>query len=291
MGNNLEYKCISNENEKIPEDVINNLKLSFKDVHFDGFKMSTLSKEIEKYNKDIICRVPFSNTIEAESLGSEVIFSDSNIQARIGKFAVKSLEDIYKLNEINLNFGSINETLKAVKLLQEEGKIVCILVEGPFTIASQLMDSSFFYKLLLKEKEAIDHLFIVIERGILNYIKEALSLGVSIISYADPAGTLDLVGPRVFRNYSGKYNHRILKKVQALPGDFLIHLCGKTSSSLEGEGFAKKSEIKVKAAMSYGQGILEILQNHKNIKILGNGCIKISHKKNLKDCLWHIELC
>ncbi len=284
------YNCNSNDNEKIPDMVMKNLKLGFSDVHFDGLKMAALSKAIEEYHQDIICRIPFSNTIEAESLGAEVKFSRPDIQARIGKFNIESLEDIFKLGEMNLNKGSVFETLMAAKHLREEGKIVCLQVEGPFTIANQLMDSSFFYKSLVKEKEAMMHLFQIIEKGILNYIEQAVLNGVSIISYADPSGTLDLVGPRVYKNYSGKLNHNILKKAEEIPGDFLIHLCGKTSSSMEREGFAKISSVQVGQGLSYGHGILEILNKYKDIRIVGNGCIKLSHLNNVKNCVWRVNL-
>lgn len=287
---NKTFNCKNNDNEKIPEAVMEKLKLGFGDVHFDGLKMAALAKGIEDYNKDVICRIPFSNTLEAESLGAEVKFSRPDIQGRIGGFAIKTLEDIYKLDEMDLNKGSIFETLIAAENLIRDGKTVCLQVEGPFTIANQLMDSSFFYKSLIKEKEAMEHLFQIIEKGILDYIGRALLIGVQIISYADPSGTADLVGPAIYKNHSGKLNQRILKKAQSMPGNFLIHLCGKTSASMANEGFAEISAVEVSQGLSYGCGVMEILDKHQDIKIIGNGCIKSSHLKNVKNCVWKVDL-
>ncbi|MGE5627326.1 MAG: uroporphyrinogen decarboxylase family protein [Solirubrobacterales bacterium] len=284
------YICNSKDNESIPEEVLRKLKLTFKEVHQDSNKMASLSKAIKEHNRDTICRVPFSNTIEAESLGSNIKFPGENIQAMIDSYKINRIEDIYKLNKMDFNHKSMAETLKAVELLKSQGERVCIQIEGPFTIATQIMDSTLFYKSLLKEAVAMDHLLNIIKAGILEYIETAITKGAEVISYADPAGTIELVGPRMYKNYSGSLNSSILKKAEAIIGDSIIHICGRTSSSLEIGGFAKGSLIQVSEGMSYGESVFEIIEKQKEVKIIGNGCIKISHLKNNKNCLWRMDL-
>lgn len=290
LNNKLEFICTNDDNETIPEEIKEKLNLDFKDVHYDGVKMAMLSQSIKDYNKDVICRMPFSNTVEAESFGSKVKFSMNSIQARIGEYRINEIEDIYKIGEINFNEGSIAEALKAVKYLSDIGEMVCIQVEGPFTIANQLMDSSLFYKSLIKEKEAMEYMFTIIENGILKFIKMAVTKGASIISYADPSGTIDIVGPRIYKKYSGKLNQDILKKAIGNLDNAIIHICGRTSCSLEMGDFVKRYPLEVKSGINYGEGIIDVLKNHREIKIIGNGCIKRSHLKNNKNVLWRMEL-
>ena len=60
--------------------------------------------------------------------------------------------------------------------------------------------------------------------------------GAKIISFGDPAGTIDLVGPKVFKEYSGKIAKNVIEKVKAKENNCIIHLCGKTSVALQNEG-------------------------------------------------------
>jgi DNA-binding PadR family transcriptional regulator len=53
-----------------------------------------------------------------------------------------------------------------------------------------------------------------IENGIINYILEGINYGVDIVSFADPAGTIDIVGPKVYKEVSGKFTYNILKKLE-----------------------------------------------------------------------------
>lgn len=119
LNNNLEFKCTNDDNESIPEELKENLNLDFKDVHYDGNKMAMLSQSLKNYNKDLICRLPFSNTVEAESLGSKIKLSMDSIQARICDYRINNIREINELGEINFNEGSIAEALKAVKYLSD----------------------------------------------------------------------------------------------------------------------------------------------------------------------------
>ena len=290
MKSNLEFICSNDDNESIPEKIREKLELTFEDIHYDGYKMALLSQNMKLYNKDTICRVPFSNTVEAESLGAGVKFSKECVQARIRKYRINVIKDVYGLKEMDFEAKSIWSTIKAVGYLKVMGETVCIQVEGPFTIASQLMDSALFYKSLLKEKEAMEYLFGIIQAGILKYVEFAVSSGASIISYADPAGTLDILGPGMYKKISGPVNCSILKKITDKLENAVVHLCGRTSRSLEMGGFAEKHPISFKAGQSYGEGLIEMLTSHPEIKLFGNGCIKRSPLNTSENIMWALEI-
>ena len=286
----MEFICSNDDNESIPEKIREKLGLTFEDVHYDGYKMAILSQNMKVYNKDSICRVPFSNTVEAESLGAGVKFSKDIMQARIGKYRINDFKDVYGLKEMDFEAKSISETIKAVRYLTGMGETVCIQVEGPFTIASQLMDSTLFYKSLLKEKAAMEYLFGIIQAGILKYVELAVYSGARVISYADPAGTLDILGPVMYKKFSGPVNCSVLRRITDKLGNAVVHICGRTSSSLEMGGFAEKHPISFKAGKSYGDGLIEMITSHPEIKLFGNGCIKRSPVNVSEYIIWALEL-
>lgn len=290
MKNNLEFICSNDDNESIPETIRQKLGLTFRDVHCDGGRMALLSQNMKAYNKDTICRVPFSNTVEAESLGAGVKFSEDNLQARIGEYRINDIRDVYGLKGMDFESKSIRSTINAVGHLKDMGETVCLQVEGPFTIASQLMESTLFYKSLLKEKEAMEYLFGIIQAGILEYVELAVSSGASVISYADPAGTLDILGPAMYKRSSGPLNCGILGKIAESLENAVVHVCGRTSSSLEMGGFAKKHPLSLKAGQSYGEGLIEMITSHPETKLFGNGCIKRSPMSVSGNIMWALEI-
>lgn len=290
MNNNFEFKCLNADEENIPKELIKKLGMNSEGLYCNMEKMITLALSIKTYNNDSICRLPFSTTIEAESLGAQIKFCEDNIQSRINGYIINKIEDIYSMNEMKFISGSIVETLKTVKYLSSAGEKVCLSVEGPMTVANQLMNSNMFYRSLIKERSAIDYLLKIIEDGILTYIKAALQNGAAIISYADPSGNIDILGPRLYNEYSGKINYEILKRSEEFLDNALIHICGRTSSSLEACNLAKKYPVDMKSEMSFSQVLLDTLEHNKAIKYVGNGCIKRSYIKDMNNKLWEIKL-
>lgn len=290
MNSSLEFECLNADNESVPDEIIKEHKLSFQNIYSDAEKIAALAKCIKVYNNDSICRLPFSTTTEAESFGAQIKFSEDNIQSRISSYRINKIQDISSIQGMNLNKGSIAEILKAVRYLSSEGEFVCISVEGPVTVASQLMSSDMFYKSLIKERTAMHNLLEIIEEGILSYIKAALHNGASIISYADPSGNIDILGPGLYTEYSGKINYNILKKAGDYLDNALIHICGRTSASLEAANLAEKHLADADGTMSFSDALIDALKNNKSLKYVGNSCIKKSYMKSMSNRIWEIKL-
>ncbi len=84
---------------------------------------------------------------------------------------------------------------------------------GSFTIITSLVDSRIFYKAMRKNKEMVYDFLKIIEDNIIKYMEEGIARGAKIISYADPVGgAKDIVGPKVYKDFSGKSSYNILKK-------------------------------------------------------------------------------
>lgn len=274
MENKIDFKCVGDNLEEIPESIEIETGLKFPEVHTKGEYMATISKALREYRKDMVCRLPFCNTVEAEAFGASIKLGDSKTGPRVKNYRFNSIEEIEAITAIDLNKGRIKEVLDAADTLSKKGEIVTLNIEGPFTIISSLIDSTTFYKAIRKNRDIVDKVIEIIEESIMEYALEAVKRGVKIISYGDPVGALDLVGPKVFKDISSKSTLRILKGLEEKIDGVLIHVCGKASSALENLEMCSSERIEYDNNLTYAEGMLSVLKERKDCKIIGHACIK-----------------
>ncbi|WP_373898164.1 uroporphyrinogen decarboxylase family protein [Haloimpatiens sp. FM7315] len=284
------FKCTSNENVEIQEKIIKKYKIEFPKAYVNSEEMARLSKSLKIYNNDVICKVPFCSTVEAEAYGALVRLGDEKSGPRISGYIINDFEDLKKINNIDFNKGRIKEVLKALDILTKEKEFVCLAVEGPITIATSLMDSKLFYRLLRKEKNEMDKFLGTIENNIVEYILKGVRKGAKIISYADPVGTIDMIGPKLYGEVSGKITYNILKRLEGRLEKSCLHLCGKTSTSLESLDFIKVTPLVLQNSGIYGQQIKDFMVKYPDNKFIGHWCIKRSWSYKKDNIIWSIEL-
>ncbi|TDO90121.1 MtaA/CmuA family methyltransferase [Halanaerobium saccharolyticum] len=290
MKPTVNFKCTGDNLEKIPQDIIDNTGLSFPKAHANKKDIAILAKALKEDKNDKICRVPFCVTVEAEALGADIKLGDNKRGPRVNNYLFSSVEDLVDIEELDLTKGRIREVLDAVETLNKEGELVALSVEGPFTIVSSLIDPMDFYRGIRKNKEVVNQFMEVIEDNIVKYILTGINKGAKIISYADPVGAIDIVGPKIYKDLSGQITYNVLKKVEDRLDGTIVHLCAKTSIAFEDLGFIKSVPRKIKAGISYGEAISKLLKNHKDIKFIGHKCIKMTPMKKERDFIWVLEL-
>ena len=65
MEDKIDFKCISDHLEEIPAYITEETGLSFPMAHTNGTYMAVLAKALKADKQDVVCRVPFCNTVEA----------------------------------------------------------------------------------------------------------------------------------------------------------------------------------------------------------------------------------
>ncbi|GAA0704586.1 methylcobamide--CoM methyltransferase [Paraclostridium ghonii] len=285
----IDFKCNQNDNEDIPLEIINNSNLSFPNLHTNAKDIASISKSLKKYRKDTLCKIPFCTTVEAEAFGAYINLGDEKNCPRIKDYAFSSLEELTNLENIDFEKGRIKEVLESIKILSFENETVTLNVCGPMTIISLLIDLKYFYKGLRKNRDSIDKLMKVIEDNIVNYIIKGYENGAKVISYSDPVGDINIVGPKVYEEVVSKTTINILDRSIESIDEGLIHICGKTSSALANLDKCKFIQVKYANDITYGEAICNIFENEK-VKIIGNNCMKRT-PHNLKDSqIYLIEL-
>jgi Uroporphyrinogen-III decarboxylase len=286
----MDFKCTGDDLEQIPEEVVRETGIALPGAHSDKTSMAILAGELRKHRRDVIARVPFCVTVEAEAFGAHIKLGDAFNGPRVERYLFSSLEEMSAIGRLDLNQGRIKEVLDAVGILACSGEKVALSVEGPFTILSSLIDPMHFYKGLRKDPQRILKILSVVEEGIIRYSLEGIKRGASIISYGDPVGAMGIVGPKVYREYSGPTSWRIVQGIKQASEKVLIHLCGKTSTALEKIEMAKSYKIETDGALTYGHAMLKQLDKMTEPILIGHRCIKGSLKKLDNPILWGIEL-
>lgn len=290
MENKVDFKCEGENLEQIPETIMQKTGISFPEAHKDKKQMATLARELRKYKNDTLVRIPFCVTVEAEALGGDIQLGDEKAGPRVRGYRYQNVEEMQLMVEMDLQSGRIKEVLDCVEVLKNQDEVVALSVEGPFTIISSLIDPMNFYKGMRKNKDAVAHIIKVTENSVVNYIIEGLKRGAKIISYGDPVGAMDIVGPKVYEEFSGMSSYNILKRVEQHLDGAVVHLCGKTSVAFAKLGLAEAVPVEFQEDIKYGEAINFVLKERKDIKFIGHRCIKKSPFMLGNKILWGIKL-
>ncbi len=284
------FKCTNSDIEEIPLEVAEKYKFLFPEVHLNAKKMVKFSKVIKEYRMEQYCKLPFCMTVESESLGGKINLGDPKIGPRISQYAFNSINELDNIRGIDYGKNRIKEVLEAVEILSGEGEQVILNVQGPYSIAQTLIDPKLIFKAARKEKYRIEQFLSVIEDIVVSYIKEGIKRRAKIISYGDASGALDILGPKMYSDLSGRYNYNVLKRVSKDLNDGIIHVCGVTSASLHNSGFTKSTLVEIDGEMTYSEALKKAVTENSSIKIVGHNCIKRLNKKMKKNKIWIIEV-
>jgi uroporphyrinogen-III decarboxylase len=289
MDFDINSVCKGESMEQIPEAVLEQTGIYFGDVHFKKNFMAIVSEKIKKIDENSICHVPFSVIVEAEALGSRIRLDKNTNGALTDGFKYLKIEELSNLGAFDFNKGMISEVLDCIDILSRRGNIVALNVEGPFTILTLLIDNLTIYRALRKKEDIIHNALLNIQDNVRKYIIKGIERGARIISYSDPSGDIDVIGPAVYKKLSGEISYNLIKSLEDYLDHSIIHLCARTSFPFEKSGFCSSKPIYIKENIKYGEAICKLLDN-KDIKILGHKCMNNAGKVLQEPVVWKLDL-
>lgn len=249
--------------------------LVFPDAHKHKETIMTLSRTLKDKNGADFCELPFCHTLEAESMGGAINYGDETNGPRAKAYITESLADILALPEIDYAKGRMHEALSAAESLSREVETVLLHVSGPFTILNILIDPKYVFKAMRKEPEITTGIFRKIMAELLRFLAEARKRGVKMISFADPAGGVQILGPKMTARYVDEFVYPFLKEAEGRFGkDLLVVLCPKTTHALLGTDRAAFYDVDLGEAVSYGAGLVSLIGKE---TFAGQICIKDQH--------------
>lgn len=272
MANLVDFPCKHENAVGFSDEIINKTTLSFPDSYNNYAALATLAVAMKEAMHFPFCILPFCHTIEAEALGGKINLGNGQIGPRPKEYAYGSIEELMQTSPINFSRGRIHQVLLACSLLKERGEKVALEICGPFTILNCLMDIALFFKTWRKDPQLAEDIFSFISDNLLNYIQAACETGVDIISYADSAGSLKILGPRYTEKTARLFTVPFLNKARDITaGKCLIQLCPKTTLILTGLDLAQFENISIPEKSTYAEAVLSVIGR---TDIVGQACLK-----------------
>ncbi|KKG15811.1 methylcobamide:CoM methyltransferase [Methanosarcina sp. 2.H.T.1A.6] len=178
-------------------------------------------------------RVPYCLTVLVEAMGCEINMGTKNRQPSVtGHPYPKDLEGAAIPADL-LQKGRIPAVLEAIKIIREKvGPDVPIVggMEGPITIASDLVSVKSFMKWSIKKIELFEQTLDLSTEAAIIYANAMVEAGADIIAIADPVASPDLMSPDSFKQY---LQPRLQKFSASVNSVTVLHICGNVNSILD----------------------------------------------------------
>ncbi len=275
----LDYPCKHKNDSGFSPGILSKTALPFPASYNDSVSLATLSQALKEEMKAPFCILPFCHTVEAEALGAIITLGDGHIGPRAKVYAFDKTEDILQIPSIDFSTGRIHQVLQACSLLKGRGEKVALEISGPFSILTCLIDISKFFITWRKQPQLVEEVFDFISCNLLSYYQAACEAGVDIISYADPVGSLAILGPQYSEITCNLFTVPFLQQAEVLvAGKCLIHLCPKTTLILTGLSRAEYQDFNIPENLTYAEAALHSIGK---VSIIGQSCLKdTSHLLN-----------
>lgn len=262
------FQCTGYEDAAIPDEVLEQFNEPYERFMDDPLKLAQLAKAIRIHSGKPYAELPLGHTIEAESFGAVVVFDALNGN-RIPVPLITSLEGWRELQAMDITSGPMATVLETVRMLKAEGENVVMNVSGPVSLGISLLDAQTFFKAARKTTADFQSFLAMLTENITEFALAGAKAGADIISIADPAGNMDILGPRIYGETAGKAMYRILEELAR--ADVLVHLCGRTSTSMSAADLMR-TEVMVAEGANYFEALKHSRQA--GLQIAGHRCIK-----------------
>ena len=262
------WKCNGNDQRAMPESIWQK-DLSILSESEEMLETLFAWQKIEN-TKEIV--LPLVQNIEGAVLGADVIKREKIWTT--GNYPFSRLEEADAQQFSLMKDSRIQSILEVIEKLKT--KLVVLEVEAPFSVLASLVNPMELYDAMQTRPELLDHILTKITREETKYLEAATDAGCTIISLAEPTGTIDMVGEKYFKECSGKAVLLLLKESQKFLKNSIVHLCGKLSNSMLVTNMAKENIYPVNS-QEYLENLTEAARNPE-IHFAGQHCIH--QKKN-----------
>lgn len=267
-----DFPCNYDYAKGIRAEIAAKAQVTFPDVHTDPEMMARLSKTLKESEGSAYCVLPFCHTLEAEAFGASISYGDETAGPRCKEYVFERVEDLTVLPDIDLFQGRIAQVLSACEILSKQGENVLVEICGPITVMNSLMDPKLIYKTLRKDKQVMREVCCKIGEQVLRFAREAKARGAKLISFADSAGVVGILGPKLSEDMVEIFVCDYARQLSELAdASAMVMLCPKTTFTLLGTNKIRLENVSLPAPMRYGEACLEMIGK---VKLSGAQCYK-----------------
>lgn len=247
-----DYDCKPEDSDQEMLEVIQKYALPIPEIYTERDQIIRFALLEKEESPKPYCTIPFDHTLEAEALGGSVRYGSDTSGPRAKEPVCKSLEELQSLPEIDFSNGRIGEVLSACRSLREQGEEVLFQMSGPLTIWNTLTDLKYVLKGIRKSPEQMEALFRKTGQELLRLLEELKKAGVRMVSYADSAGSLMILGPKSMEWMTRVFTDPFLQRAADILGENMaMILCPKTAFAMTGTGLAREACLELPGEMTY----------------------------------------
>ena len=214
----------------ITVDLMEAVSIEWPEAHINAEMMAELA--VASYEKGCFenVGVPFCMTIEAEELGAEVTIGSQIFEPHVTGYCISSVTEWESLSKIDISRGRAKVVLEAIRILKEKKLDVPIIgnITGSISTANSVVEPVQFYKELRKKPEEAHKCLDFVTEQLVVLAKAMIEAGADVIAISDPSGTGEILGPKLFEQYTVKYLNMLLDKLQGV--GTIVHICGQMRS-------------------------------------------------------------
>jgi MtaA/CmuA family methyltransferase len=210
-------------------DVMNKTGHTLPEAHHDDRLMFELSHDVYENTGFENFGIPFCMTVEAEVLGSEINFGTLACEPKIQKEVFSSVANVeFKDLSTIIKSGRINTIVQAGYRLAKQYPDIPVIgnLTGPISTAASIVDPILFLKELRKDRENAHKVLEYVSSCLLEFAKQMIDNGVTLISIGDPTATGEILGPRMFGEYAVTYLNKIIQGIHSFGAPVIVHICG-----------------------------------------------------------------
>ncbi len=272
MANIVDFQCVPQGAGTVTPEIAEKLSLEFPDAYVKSESLQKVALYLKEEYGTSYARLPLCHTVEADAMGGIINYGNASYGPRAGGYALTDPEQLLSLKDIDFSSGRIAEHLDAVEKLQQAGVPAQMDLTGPITIFSTLIDLKHVFKAFRKRPDIVEFLYAYLERNLLAFVDECLKRGVTLFSYGDSAGGVNILGPDLLERITREFTVPFLKKVEEkLAGKAIMAFCPKTTFALIGCQLAQWGELDLGGPMTYQDGVVAALGK---TTFVGETCIK-----------------
>lgn len=252
-----DYECRPEDSDQGALETIRRYQLPVPEIYLEQEQIVRFAMLEKEMSEKPFCTIPFDHTLEAQAMGGHIRYGNELAGPRAEKAVCERLEELKEILHMDFSRGRMKETLSACRYLREQGEEVLFQLSGPMTIWNTLIDLKHVLKGIRKKPDQMENLLQDLEEELLRLLTEVKKTGVRLISYADSAGGLMILGPKSMEWITNLFTYPFLRRAQDIMGkDMSMILCPKTAFALIGTELAKRVEIEIPGEMTYQEACI-----------------------------------
>ena len=186
--------CTFLDKGDVTPDMLKGLGSTFADIYSSAANIKAAARAVKETNGRSFALIPFCHTVEAKALGGDIFPGDDTAGPRAGSYIYKTLDEV-ELRPIT-DFPDVRHLAQAGRELKAEGERVAWMITGPISTLSCLVPIEQIFKAWRKDADKMGAILDELQGVMLDWVKLICDTGADLIPYADPAGNIDILGPK-----------------------------------------------------------------------------------------------